>query len=262
MESKDKSFEKQYQEMLKEESNAERKIRRNEVGFSKLLGKSENGNIENILAVNSKNAFDEENVIDKLSRKQSYKILKNNINKLADDEKDILLDYINKVKQKDIAEKYGISPSALKQKLDKILYNYRVILCNDADFVKTDSFDKIQTMTEYEFKKYFKNAYTNENIDIDLDNVQDFIKEAKKAIRQTSSTGADVDVREKINNEIDFSNVSNGMIKNFNDAFASVGIDADLGKLKSTKFTVTDMFNMVEDFINQTKNEEKEDDKK
>lgn len=262
MDNKEEGFEKQYQEMLREEANAERNIRRNEVGFSKLLGKSENGNIENILAANSKNALEEENIIEKLSKKQSYKILKNNINKLADDEKDILLDYINKVKQKDIAEKHGISPSTLKQKLDKILHNYRVILCNDPDFIKTDSFDKIQTMTEYEFKKYLKNAYANKKIDIDLDNVQDFIKEAKKSIRQTSSTGADVNIREKINNEIDFSNVSNEMIKNFNDAFASVGIDADLGKLKSTKFTITDMFNMVEDFINQTKAEEKEDDKK
>ena len=262
MNTEDNNFEKQYQEMLKEEANAERNIRRNEVEFSKLLGKSENGNIENILAANTKNNLEEETVIDKLSRKQSYKILKNNINKLTDDEKDILLDYINKVKQKDIAEKYGISPSALRQKLDKILYNYRVILCNDPEFVKTDSFDKIQTMTEYEFKKYLKNAYTNENVNIDLDNVQDFIKEVKKAIRQTSATGADVDIREKINNEIDFSNVSNEMIKKFNNAFSSIGIEADLGKLKSTKFTITDMFNMVEEFINQTKTEEKEDDKK
>lgn len=262
MDNKEEGFEKQYQEMLREEANAERNIRRNEVGFSKLLGKSENGNIENILAANTKNNLDEENVIDKLSKRQSYRILKKNINKLANDEKDILLDYINKVKQKDIAEKYGISPSALRQKLDKLLYNYRVILCNDPDFIKTDSFDKIQTMTEYEFKKYLKNAYTNGNVNINLDNVQDLIKEAKKAIRQTSATGADVNIREKINNEIDFSNISNEMIKNFNDAFASVGIEADLGKLKSTKFTITDMFNMVEDFINQTKAEKKEDDKK
>ncbi len=38
------------------------------------------------------------------------------------------------VKQKDIAEKLGISPAAINGRLDTIFLNYRTYLCNDKEF--------------------------------------------------------------------------------------------------------------------------------
>ena len=44
---------------------------------------------------------------------------------MSQEDREILLDYMTGVKQKDIAEKLGISPAAINGRLDTIFLNYR-----------------------------------------------------------------------------------------------------------------------------------------
>ena len=62
-----------------------------------------------------------------------------------------MTEYLLGTKQLDIANRLNISPSAINQRLDKIFYNYRVILCNDKEFTQTSEFDKLQQETEVAF---------------------------------------------------------------------------------------------------------------
>ena len=53
---------------------------------------------------------------------------------MSQEDREILLDYMTGFKQKDIAEKLGISPAAINGRLDTIFLNYRTYLCNDKEF--------------------------------------------------------------------------------------------------------------------------------
>ena len=71
---------------------------------------------------------------DEWQKKINTKVLYRNIYKLSQEDREILLDYMTGVKQKDIAEKLGISSAAINGRLDTIFLNYRTYLCNDKEF--------------------------------------------------------------------------------------------------------------------------------
>lgn len=224
----------------------ERKIRRNEVSFSTLNSKSKGMNIDNLLAKNGNAAPSLEDVY---LQELNIKVLYRNIYKLPQDDREILLDYMSKVPQKQIAEKFGVSESAISQRLDKIIYNYRVFLCNDKDFVNTEEYDKLQIESQDAFKKYLRELRENGQFKINLDQVQEFIRDIKKAIRQTIQTGANKNIAQKLSKEINYSNLDDNYINNMNKTFAEYGIEAHFEKLKTFKGNVMQVLKMVDDFI-------------
>ena len=230
---------------IKSES-LERKIRRNEVSFSTIDKKSKGAGIDYVLAKNGQAASSPEDVY---LQELNIKVLYRNIYKLPKEDQEILLDYMTKVPQKTIAEKLGISESAVSQRLDKVIYNYRVFLCNDKEFVETEEYDKLQIESQDAFKKYLKEIRESGRFKINLDQVQEFIKDIKKAIRQTIQTGADKNIAQKLSKEIDYSNLDDNYIKNMNKAFAELGIEAHFEKLKTFKGNVMQVLKMVDDFI-------------
>ena len=235
---------------IKQES-LDRKIRRHEVSFSKIKGKSKNFDMDSYLANKGHASPSPEDVyLEEINTKVLYR----NIYKLPKDDREILLDYMLKVPQKATAKKYNVSESAISQRLDKIIYNYRVFLCNDKDFAETKEYDKLQIETEYGFKKYLREIRESRKFKIDLNQVQDFIKEVKKAIRHTIQTGANENIKQKLSKQIDYSNLDDKYIENLNKAFAEYGIEAHFENLKTFQGNVMQVLKIVDDFINELEN--------
>ena len=74
------------------------------------------------------------NFADQMVEKIDKRILQRVLFKLSKEDREILPEYLLGTKQLDIANRLNISQSAINQRLDKIFYNYRVILCNYKEF--------------------------------------------------------------------------------------------------------------------------------
>lgn len=172
---------------------------------------------------------------------------------MSQEDREILLDYMTGVKQKDIAEKLGISLAAINGRLDTIFLNYRTYLCNDKEFKDTKEFYNLQLETEEGFKQYIEEIRKTGQFKVSLNDVQDLIKEIKKAISRTIKTGANKNIKEQLSKQIDYSNLDDNWIKNTNKAFAEYGIEAHFEKLKTFKGNVMQVFKMVDDFIEKLK---------
>ena len=85
--------------------------------------------------------------------------------------------YLAGTKQNVIAERFGISPSAINQRLEKIIYNYRAILCNNEKFTQSSFWDKFQRESEYLFNAYLQEIRQKGILTIDLNEVKNLIKE-------------------------------------------------------------------------------------
>ena len=118
----------------------ERKYKRHKVSFSQIEQKT-GQDVENVIANHGYYSVSAE---DEWQNKVNTKVLYRNIYKLSQEDREILLDYMTGVKQKDIAEKLGISPAAINGRLDTIFLNYRTYLCNDKEFKDTEEFYNLQ----------------------------------------------------------------------------------------------------------------------
>ena len=233
---------------IKEESK-DRKIRRHEVNFSQIEQKT-GQDVENVIANHGHYYV---SVEDEWQKKINTKVLYRNIYKLSQEDREILLDYMTGVKQKDIAEKLGISPAAINGRLDTIFLNYRTYLCNDKEFKDTEEFYNLQLETEEGFRKYIEEIRRTGQFKVSLNDVQDLIREIKKAISRTIKTGANPSIKEQLSKQIDYSNLDDNWIKNTNKTFAEYGIEAQFEKLKTFKGNVMQVLKMVDDFIETLK---------
>ncbi len=227
----------------------ERKARRHEVSFSQIEQKT-GQDIENVIANHGHYYV---SVEDEWQKKINTKVLYRNIYKLSQEDREILLDYMTGVKQKDIAEKLGISPAAINGRLDTIFLNYRTYLCNDKEFKDTEEFYNLQLETEEGFRKYIEEIRRTGQFKVSLNDVQDLIREIKKAISRTIKTGANPSIKEQLSKQIDYSNLDDNWIKNANKTFAEYGIEAQFEKLKTFKGNVMQVLKMVDDFIEKLK---------
>lgn len=141
-------------------------------------------------------------------------------------------------KQLDIANRLNISPSAINQRLDKIFYNYRVILCNDKEFTQTSEFDKLQQETEFAFLAYMNEVRKTGQLNLNLYEIKDLIKKVRKAIRQTIATKSNMSIREQLSKQIDYSKLDDKYIEEMNNAFAELGIEAHFENLKNLRETL------------------------
>lgn len=229
--------------------NKERTYRKHEVKFSNIEKKS-GTSAEGFVA--SKGHFSS-SPADIYQRKINKKVMYRNIYRLPKEDREIFLDYLEGVKQVDIAEKFNISPEALNQRLGTIIKNYRVLYCNDKEFTMTDEYDKLQLETEEGFRKYIDEIASSGEFKVDLNEVQDMIKEIKKIISRTIKTKADINIKQKLSTQIDYSSLDDNWIKKTNQAFAEYGIEANFEKLKAFKGNIMQVLKMVDDFINQLK---------
>ena len=156
---------------------------------------------------------------------------------------------MQQVTQKEIAQKLGISASAVNQRLKVLKEDYRVMLCNDPEFRKTKQARTLHWESKTAFNKYIEEIRKSGKFVVSLDKVQDFIDEVKKAIKKTITTGADVSIKQKLSKQIDYSNLDDKYIENMNKAFADYGIEAHFENLKTFKGNVMQVLKMVEDFI-------------
>ena len=188
----------------------ERKVRRHEVNFSQIEKKT-GQEAENVIADHGYYFVSAE---DEWQKKTNTKVLCRNIYKLPQEDREILLDYMTDVKQKDIAEKLGVSPAAINWRLDTIFLNYRTFLCNDKEFKDTEEFYNLQLETEEGFKQYIEEIRKTGQFKVSLNDVQDLIKEIKKAISRTIKTGVNKNIKEQLSKQIDYSNLDDNWIKN------------------------------------------------
>ena len=79
----------------------------------------------------------------------------------------------------------------------------------------------------------------------------DLIQEVKKIIKKTISTGADKNIKQKLSQKIDYSNLDDNWIKQTNKIFADYGIEAHFENLKNFKGNFFQVVKMVEDFIEE-----------
>ena len=230
--------------------NKERTYRRHEVNFSQIKGNKSQKYLDNYLA---KHSSLEEDRKKQLDDELTSRVIYRTIYRFEGNDREILLLYMQQVTQKEIAEKLGISASAVNQRLKVLKEDYRVMLCNDPEFRKTKQARTLHWESKTAFNKYLEEIRKSGKFVVSLDKVQDFIDEVKKAIKKTITTGADVSIKQKLSKQIDYSNLDDNWIKNTNKTFAEYGIEAHFEKLKTFKGNVMQVLKMVDDFIEKLK---------
>ncbi len=226
--------------------NKERTYRRHEVNFSQIKGNKSQKYLDNYLAKHSSQEDDRKKQLDD---ELTSRVIYRTIYRFEGNDREILQLYMQQVTQKEIAEKLGISASAVSQRLKVLKEDYRVMLCNDPEFRKTKQARTLHWESKTAFNKYIEEIRKSGRFVVSLDKVQDFIDEVKKAIKKTISTGADVSIKQKLSKQIDYSNLDDKYIENMNKAFADYGIEAHFENLKTFKGNVMQVLKMVEDFI-------------
>lgn len=228
--------------------NKERNYRRNELKFTQIQGDKNDGYVDNYIYKNTKN-----DKRDEFNKTITTKAMYRSLYTFSGMDRELLIGYMKNEKKKDMAEKYNISPSAVTQRLNVLLEDYRVVLCNDKDFRKTREFCSLKWESKNAFKKYIEDLRKSGTFKIDLDQVQEFIKEVKTTIRRTIETSADINIKQKLSKQIDYSNLDDKYIEDMNNAFAELGIEAHFEKLKLFKGNVIQILKMVDDFISNIK---------
>ena len=226
--------------------NKERTYRRHEVNFSRIKGNKSQKYLDNYLA---KHSSQEDERKKQLDDELTSRVIYRTIYRFEGNDREILLLYMQQVTQKEIAQKLGISASAVSQRLKVLKEDYRVMLCNDPEFRKTKQARTLHWESKTAFNKYLEEIRKSGRFMVSLDKVQDFIDEVKKAIKKTITTGADVSIKQKLSKQIDYSNLDDKYIENMNKAFADYGIEAHFENLKTFKGNVMQVLKMVEDFI-------------
>ena len=226
--------------------NKERTYRRHEVNFSRIKGNKSQKYLDNYLAKHSSQEDDRKKQLDD---ELTSRVIYRTIYRFEGNDREILQLYMQQVTQKEIAEKLGISASAVSQRLKVLKEDYRVMLCNDPEFRKTKQARTLHWESKTAFNKYLEEIRKSGKFVVSLDKVQDFIDEVKKAIKKTITTGADVSIKQKLSKQIDYSNLDDKYIENMNKAFADYGIEAHFENLKTFKGNVMQVLKMVEDFI-------------
>ena len=226
--------------------NKERTYRRHEVSFSQIKGNKSQKYLDNYLAKHSSQEDDRKKQLDD---ELTSRVIYRTIYRFEGNDREILQLYMQQVTQKEIAEKLGISASAVSQRLKVLKEDYRVMLCNDPEFRKTKQARTLHWESKTAFSKYIEEIRKTGRFVVSLDKVQDFIDEVKKAIKKTITTGADVSIKQKLSKQIDYSNLDDKYIENMNKAFADYGIEAHFENLKTFKGNVMQVLKMVEDFI-------------
>lgn len=258
IEEQKKKRDEEYQEAKKKDPNAkkdnslvspeikERNYRRHEVSFSQIKGNKSQKYLDNYLAKHSSQEDDRKKQLDD---ELTTRVIYRTIYRFEGNDREILQLYMQQVTQKEIAEKLGISASAVSQRLKVLKEDYRVMLCNDPEFRKTKQARTLHWESKTAFNKYLEEIRKSGKFVVSLDKVQDFIDEVKKAIKKTITTGADVSIKQKLSKQIDYSNLDDKYIENMNKAFANYGIEAHFENLKTFKGNVMQVLKMVEDFI-------------
>ena len=226
--------------------NKERTYRRHEVNFSRIKGNKSQKYLDNYLAKHSSQEDDRKKQLDD---ELTSRVIYRTIYRFEGNDREILQLYMQQVTQKEIAQKLGISASAVSQRLKVLKEDYRVMLCNDPEFRKTKQARTLHWESKTAFNKYLEEIRKSGKFVVSLDKVQDFIDEVKKAIKKTITTGADVSIKQKLSKQIDYSNLDDKYIENMNKAFADYGIEAHFENLKTFKGNVMQVLKMVEDFI-------------
>ena len=241
---------------IKEES-LKRKIRRNEVHFSKIESGLKNDNLENYMHRNSRVMNEIKTLEEIFDENVNKRVLYESISKLKKEQQEILLDYMDNVKQVDIAKKHGKSPSAIRQQLDKIIYDYRILLCSHPNFKNTTQHDDIKSTSKQALKKYLKSVEKSGKLNFDIGQIQDFISEAKKAIKRSNLIGENIDVKKSMTKPLQFK-LTDKQVEEFNAKFKEIGLDADFSKLKNYKGSILDALSEVDGFLTKlNKNSEK-----
>lgn len=225
--------------------NKERTYHRHELNFSQIKGNRNQKYLDGYL---QKHNIEEENRKKMLNDELTSRVMYRTIYRFEVQDREILLSYMQGTSQKDISEKLGISASAVSQRLKILLEDYRIMLCNDHEFRKTKQAKMLRWESKNTFYKCVEEIRKTGKFTITLDNVLDLIKEVKKVIKKSISTGADVNIKQKLSKQIDYSNLDENWIKETNKIFADYGIEAHFEKLKTFKGNFLQVVKMVEDF--------------
>ena len=255
-----KRIDEEYKEAKKKDKNAkkdtslvspenkERTYRRHEVSFSQIKGDKSQKYLDNYLAKHSSQEDDwKKQLDDELTKKVMYRALY----RFEGNDREILLMFMQKIPQREIAEKLGISASAVSQRLKILKEDYRIMLCNDPEFKKTKQFRDLKWESKVAFNKCIKEIRRTGKFTINLNDVLDLIQEVKKIIKKTISTGADKNIKQKLSQKIDYSNLDDNWIKQTNKIFADYGIETHFENLKNFKGNFFQVVKMVEDFIEE-----------
>ncbi len=222
----------------------ERNYRRHEIGFSQLKGDRSQDSLDNYLAKHSsKDEYDwKKQLDDELTKRVMYRA----IYRFEGNDREILLLYMQNTTQKEIAEKLGISASAVSQRLKVLKEDYRVMLCNDREFRKTKQARTLHWESKNAFRKCIEEIRRTGQFTISIHNVLDLIQEVKKAIKKTITTGANINIKQQLSKQIDYSNLDDEWIKKTNQTFADYGIEAHFEEFKNFKGNLLQVSKMIE----------------
>ena len=95
-------------------------------------------------------------------------------------DREILLMFMQKIPQREIAEKLGISASAVSQRLKILKEDYRIMLCNDYEFKKTKQFRDLKWESKKAFNKCLDEIRRTGKFIININDVIDLILEQER----------------------------------------------------------------------------------
>ncbi len=223
--------------------NKERTYRRHEVSFSQIKGNKSQKYLDNYLAKHSSQEDDRKKQLDD---ELTSRVIYRTIYRFEGNDREILQLYMQQVTQKEIAEKLGISASAVNQRLKVLKEDYRIMLCNDPEFRKTKQARTLHWESKKAFNKCIEEIRRTGKFTINLNDVLDLIQEVKKAIKKTITTGANKNIKQQLSKQIDYSNLDDEWIKKTNQTFADYGIEAHFEEFKNFKGNLLQVSKMIE----------------
>ena len=122
------------------------------------------------------------NVVDKLNEKEQ---------KLVDDI------YIYDKSQKEIADKLGVSESAISQAHDRMLTHLAYFFYTDKEFMQMDLYKRNEREFKYSLMEVVKEIDKEEGLEINLNSVYDLVKDNTQMLKMISSLGIEINETQK-----------------------------------------------------------------
>ena len=122
------------------------------------------------------------NVVDKLNEKEQ---------KLVDDI------YIYDKSQKEIADKLGVSESAISQAHDRMLTHLAYFFYTDKEFMQMDLYKRNEREFKYSLMEVVKEIDKEEGLEINLNSVYDLVKDNTQMLKMISCLGIEINETQK-----------------------------------------------------------------
>ena len=136
-------------------------------------------------------------VLDK-KRRKLYELVWKIVSRLEKREQKLIkYIFVENKSQKQIAQEFGISTSAVSQFKQTTLLHLSYYFYTDKEFMQTEIYKQNKREFNYDLMRVAKGIDNKNGLKFDLNKIQDFVKDNTQTLKMLSALGIELDEREK-----------------------------------------------------------------